>query len=86
MIFTEIGYRSVGGGNVAPYDFSITGAVDQAEQQNCYEAMYEVWSQHSAVMQGNFWWSWPIPAPIVSTDTNYTPWNKLAPGVLQIWQ
>ena len=86
VIFTEIGYMSVSGTNTEPYNYSHAGTVDQQEQANCYEAMYEVWSQHNTVIQGNFWWSWPVPAPYVPTDTNYTPWNKLAQGVLQVWQ
>ena len=86
VIFTEIGYMSVSGTNTEPYNFSHAGSLDQQEQANCYEAMYEVWSQHSTAMHGNFWWSWPVPAPDVATDTNYTPWDKLAQAVLQIWQ
>jgi len=90
VIFTEIGYRSVAGTNTAPYQFTTGGGVtntdDETEQQNCYEAMYQVWSQHTAQMKGNFWWSWPVPAPIVATDTDYTPWNKPVQRVLQNWQ
>jgi hypothetical protein len=85
LIFTEIGYRSVAGTNEAPYDFTIMGAVDGVEQQNCYEAMYEVWSPHPAVMSGNFWWAWGVPLP-ASTDTDYTPWNKPAETLLRAWQ
>jgi len=85
LIFTEIGYRSVAGTNEAPYDFTVTGAVDGIEQQNCYEAMYEVWSQHPTVMTGNFWWAWAVPVPS-STDTDYTPWNKPAETLLHAWQ
>ncbi len=85
LIFTEIGYRSVAGTNEAPYDFSITGAVDGIEQQNCFEAMYEVWSQHPTVMSGNFWWAWAVPQP-ASSDTDYTPWNKPAETLLHAWQ
>ncbi|HEY1206956.1 MAG: hypothetical protein ABSH46_22940 [Bryobacteraceae bacterium] len=85
VIFTEIGYMSTAGTNTAPYDYSLPGGLDQQEQANCYEAMYEVWSQHSTVMQGNFWWAWEVPEP-PATDTGYYPWGKLAEGVLQIWQ
>jgi hypothetical protein len=86
VIFTEIGYRSVAGTNKAPWDFSFSGTVDEREQQSCYEAMYEVWSGNPAVMQGNFWWDWSVPPPVVTTDTDYTPWNKSAQTVLQNWQ
>jgi len=85
LIFTEIGYRSLSGTNTAPWDFTMTGNIDGIEQQNCYEAMYEVWSQHPTVMTGNFWWAWAVPVP-TSTDTDYTPWNKPAETVLRAWQ
>lgn len=86
VIFTEIGYRSITGANKAPYDWSFSGPADDTEQQNCYEAMYEVWSQNATVMQGNFWWDWSVSPPVVATDTDYTPWNKPAQTVLQNWQ
>ena len=85
VIFTEIGYRSVAGANSAPWDFTMTGAVDGLEQQNCFEAMYEVWSQQPTIMTGNFWWAWAVPPP-AANDTDYTPWNKPAQTVLEAWQ
>ncbi len=91
LIFTEIGYMSASGTNIEPWQFTpdgkVTGIVDDTEQQNCYEAMYEVWSKQTAVMKGNFWWSWPVAAPDVATDTNYTPWLKPSQTVeLDTWQ
>lgn len=85
VIFSEIGYRSVSGANTRPYDFSMTGAVDGTEQQDCYEALYEVWSKQSATLKGIFWWSWSVPVPSAS-DTDYTPWTKPAESVLKSWQ
>jgi hypothetical protein len=84
VIFTEIGYRSVDGANEAPYDFGLSGAVDDGEQRDCAEAMFEVWSTHS-FMKGMFWWDWQVPAPNVATDTNYTPYNKVAQGTFTTW-
>jgi hypothetical protein len=86
IIFTEIGYRSVAGANKAPWDFSVSGPVDEREQQSCYEALYEVWGGSAPVIQGNFWWDWSVPPPVVTTDTDYTPWDKSAQTVLQNWQ
>jgi hypothetical protein len=85
LIFTEIGYRSAAGTNTKPYDFSFTAPVDNTEQQNCFEAMYEVWSAQTSWMQGSFWWAWPVPVPS-STDTDYNPRNKPAQTVLENWQ
>jgi|KBSSwiStaDraftv2_1062776.scaffolds.fasta_scaffold01894_9 hypothetical protein len=87
VIFTEIGYRSVAGGNINPWDWNnpALNQADTTEQRDCYEAMYEVWSQQSAI-KGNFWWAWPVPAPNVSTDTDYSTWKKPAEGIEQTWQ
>jgi hypothetical protein len=85
LIFTEIGYRSVDGANTAPFDFGISGGVDDGEQRDCAEAMFQVWSTHTSFMKGLFWWDWAVPAPNVATDTDYTPQNKLAEGSLQSW-
>jgi hypothetical protein len=85
VIFTEIGYRSASGTNTRPYDWSFSAPADNLEQQNCYEALYEVWSPESSVMKGDFWWAWSVPAP-ASGDTDYTPRQKPAQTVLQGWQ
>ncbi|MGD0694012.1 MAG: hypothetical protein ABSB82_04085 [Terriglobia bacterium] len=85
MIFTEIGYRSASGTNSRPYDWSFSATADNIEQQNCYEAMYEVWSVRNSTMRGNFWWAWSVPLPTTG-DTDYTPWQKPAQTVLQGWQ
>jgi hypothetical protein len=83
VIFTEIGYRSAAGANMAPWDYSATAAADNLEQQNCYEAMYQVWSKHPAI-QGNFWWDWPVQPPSAG-DTDYNPRNKPAETTMQNW-
>jgi hypothetical protein len=62
----------------------MAGAVDGTEQQNCYEALYEVWAPQPAVLKGVIWWSWSVPMPIAS-DTDYTPWTKPAEAVLRAW-
>ncbi len=85
VIFTEIGYRSVAGGNINPWDFSTGTVVDDTEQRNCFEAMYEVWSQQTAI-KGNFWWAWPVQPPNLAVDTDYSTWNKPAETIEQAWQ
>jgi hypothetical protein len=79
LIFTEIGYVSVSGTNKIPYA-NINGTYDQQEQQDCYEAFFEVFSAQSAWMKGVFWWDWTVSPPS-STDTGYTPQNKSAGNV-----
>ncbi len=85
IIFTEIGYRSIAGANEAPWDYSTTGPADDLEQQDCMEAMYEVWGQAGSVISGKMWWDWPVPVPSAS-DTDYNPRGKPAQTVLLNWQ
>jgi Glycoside Hydrolase Family 113 len=85
VIFTEIGYRSVDGANKAPFDFSAGTTFDAGEQHDCYEAMYEVWSQQSSFMKGAFWWDWAVPVP-AANDTGYEVLGKPAEAVVRDWQ
>jgi hypothetical protein len=85
VIFTEIGYRSMDGTNKAPWDWQVSAGVDNAEQSDCYEAMYAVWSGEASWMKGAFWWSWAVNQPVAG-DTGYEPWTKPAEGVLKRWQ
>ncbi len=77
LIFTEIGYPSATGSNAAPYNYTPTGAYDEAEQANCYEAFFEVFSQQTSWMKGVFWWTWMVSPP-AANDTGYSPQNKTA--------
>jgi hypothetical protein len=85
VIFTEIGYRSMDGTNKAPWDWQASAGADAAEQADCYEAMFTVWSGETSWMKGAFWWSWAVPQP-KADDTGYEPWTKPAEGVLEKWQ
>ena len=85
LIFTEIGYPSAAGSNEAPYNYSPTGSYDPTEQQDCYEAFFEVYSQDASWMKGVFWWAWSVSPPGAS-DTGYSPQNKPAGDVtLPLW-
>ena len=79
LIFSEIGYVSVSGTNEKPYA-SITGTYDATEQQNCYEAFFEVFSQQTSWMKGVFWWDWTVSPP-AANDTGYSPQTKPAGNV-----
>jgi phosphoheptose isomerase len=85
LIFTEIGYKSTDGTNREPWNFGLSGAVDTAEQRDCYEAAFTVWSQQSSWMHGLFWWAWPVPPP-AANDSDYNPRSKPAETVLRTWQ
>jgi hypothetical protein len=78
LIFTELGYVSAAGTNEAPYSSAASGAAyDPTEQENCYEAFFEVFSQQTSWMKGVFWWAWSVSPP-GANDTGYSPQNKPA--------
>ena len=77
LIFSEIGYTSTAGTNEAPYNYTPTGAYDPTEQEDCYEAYFEVFSLDTAWMKGVFWWDWSVSAP-GANDTGYSPQTKPA--------
>ncbi len=85
IIFTEIGYRSVAGANKAPFDFSSGSTFDPTEQHDCYEAMYEVWSQQTSFLKGVMWWDWGVPNP-GANDLGYDVRGKPAEVVVRDWQ
>lgn len=85
VIFTELGYRSADGANRAPWDWEAAAAYDPAEQADCYEAAFRVWSPQAAWMRGILWWAWDVPVP-AGNETGYTPRNKPAEPVLRSWQ
>jgi len=85
FVFTEIGYRSGDGANRAPWDWGTTEAADPGEQADCYEAMYEAFSQETSWMKGPFWWAWDVSPPGAG-DTGYNPRGKPAESVLRQWQ
>jgi hypothetical protein len=85
LLFTEIGYKSTDGTNREPWNFGLSGALDTAEQRDCYEAAFTVWSQRSSWMRGFFWWNWTVPPP-PANDGDYNPRGKPAETVLRAWQ
>jgi hypothetical protein len=83
IIFTEVGYRSVDGTNMAPWDWVSDGPVDLQEQADCYQALFEVF-QSEPWMEGVFWWAWGTdPDHGGPSDTSYSPHNKPAEAILQ---
>jgi hypothetical protein len=77
VIITEIGYRSMNGANMRPWEFSGSAAYDPTEQADCYYAAFAVFLQERSWMKGIFWWSWDVPVP-AANDLGYTPRNKPA--------
>lgn len=85
IIFTEIGYRSVDGAYKAPFQHWDDGNANQKEQANDYEAMLSYWNDVPYI-KGAFIWKWKTdPKAGGPNNTEYTPQNKLAEGILKNW-
>ncbi|HUU38043.1 MAG TPA: hypothetical protein VMW46_07565, partial [Candidatus Desulfaltia sp.] len=85
LILTEIGYRSLDGASMHPWDWQIQGKVDLKEQEDCYRAAFEsVYDE--PWFAGIFWWSWsPDPFEGGPDDTGYSPHGKPAEDILRAW-
>lgn len=85
VLLTEIGYRSLDGANMAPWDWWKQGAVDLQEQANCYQAaLKSVFTQ--PWFAGMFWWAWGVdPLEGGPYDTGFTPHDKPTEDVLRRW-
>lgn len=69
LLFTELGYPSVDGGAVHPWDYTRKGAIDLEEQRRAFSAFRTVWAQEPALM-GVYFWNWW--GPIDGQNTWYT--------------
>ena len=84
VVFTEVGYESSKGTNQEPYA-EISNGYDPTEQENCYTAFFNVFSQQSSWMQGVFWWDLQLPVP-GSDDQSWVMLGKPAGTVvLPLW-
>lgn len=85
VIFTEIGYRSIPGTAISPWDFWTPGVYNGQAQARAYEAAFQVLADEPYVI-GAFWWNWTVG------DINANPENaeysiagKPAEAVLTDW-
>jgi hypothetical protein len=85
VIFTEIGYRSGDGTNMAPSNYWTDMTVDLQEQRDCYEAAFQtLWNR--SWFYGFYWWTWiHDPTKGGPNDSSHTPQNKPAQDVVTQW-
>jgi len=85
LVLTEIGYRSIQGGTIDPWDWQRQGPVDLKIQETAYEAAFRAISGKNWIA-GIFWWQWmPGPDHGGPADTGYSPHRKPAETVLRSW-
>lgn len=85
VILTEVGYRSIDGTAMHPWDWQVEGKVDLQEQADCYRAALEsLYGQ--PWFAGIYWWSWgPDPLEGGPNDDGYSPHDKPAEDLLRAW-
>ena len=78
---TEVGYPSVDGGAVWPWDYTRRAAVDVEEQRRAFAALARSWAGHA--LAGLFVWEWSGAGG--PADRGYTPRGKPAACELGAW-
>lgn len=80
IIITEVGFRSVRGCAVSPYEWQSEGIMDEESQADAYRTVLAT-LQRKPWLGGIFFWQWD---PILSEDSlGYTPYGKKAEDVLR---
>ena len=82
ILLTEIGYRSVSGAGIHPYDGTSAGAIDLTAQANLYWAALEAARQEPWIT-GAFWWNWRADGSGGPANSDYTPRGKPAEDELR---
>lgn len=83
VLFTEIGYRSMDGAAVMPWDWQLKGAADEEEQEVLYKIALEGVMKKSWMEGVYFWAVSPSDASIADGDTGYSFYGKLAENILR---
>ena len=82
LVFTEVGYPSLDGGAVSPWDYTQGTSVDLDEQRRAFQAFVKAWDKVPE-LQGVFFWDWYGGGG--PKDKSYTPRGKPAAKVIEAW-
>jgi hypothetical protein len=80
LVITELGYPSVDGGAVTPWDYTRKGDVDLEEQRRAFAGFASAWS--GSALAGMFVGDWEAGG---TSDRGYSPRGKPAADVLACW-
>ena len=87
VILTEVGFKSVRGSTVRPWEWTrrVEPAVDVKQQARAYQAVLEaLWER--PWFSGMYWWKWPSDLRHGGlADGDFTPRGKPAERVLSDW-
>ncbi len=82
LVITEVGYPSIDGTSMHPWNYFMEGKVDVWEQALSYRAFINTWKNTKALSGVYFWVWWGEGGP---KDKSYTPRNKPAEKYLKNW-
>jgi len=84
IIITEVGFRSIKGSGVNPWDWQYSGIMDVRSQADAYRIVLQTLPTKDW-LAGIFFWYWPC---LLDYDiTGYSPYNKEAEEILRtFWQ
>jgi hypothetical protein len=82
FVFTEVGYPSITGGAITPWDYTRDGPPSPEEQRRAYKAFIRAWSGVPA-LAGVFFWDWYGNGG--KEDRGYTPRGKPAEHLIRAW-
>lgn len=83
VLFTEVGYRSVDGAAINPWDYNRQGNYNAQEQINAFDALTQYWSNYSW-FAGIQYWAWKTdPNCCGAGDTMYEVQNKPAQDTMR---
>ena len=81
LIITELGYPTLDGANVYPWDRKTRQVpIDLEEQRRCYEAFARAFAD-GGPLAGIYFWIWFGPGG--ANDSGFSPKNKPAEGVIK---
>jgi Glycoside Hydrolase Family 113 len=84
VIFTEVGFPSVPGGNRNPWQDGKPGNADLQLQARCYRAIFQAFYD-KPWFEGMYWWKVGSNGFGGLGDTSLTPWGKPAMQVVKKW-
>jgi len=87
IIFTEIGYKSVDGTTIRPWEWKNDKKENQVQQAQAFEAFFRVFSD-SEFIAGFYIWKYFTSNNSYEKDNipkGFTPFNKIAEGVISAW-
>lgn len=82
LVITEVGYPSIDGTSMYPWNYFLEGPVDLREQELCYKALYSTWKNVKSLSGVYFWVWWGEGG---AKDNSYTPRGKPAEKWVKKW-